>query len=135
MMKKALLILAGAAVLAGCSCKTAPQTICSSYRGILPAADAAGIVTTLTFDSNGRYLERNAYLGKTDGVFNEHGNYSIKNNVITTVNAAGETDYYRLEKNQIRRLDAHKKTISGSLAGAYVLPQTAGCVPFGNVIR
>ena len=45
-MKKALLILAGAALLAGCSCKTGPQTLCSSYRGVLPAADAAGIVTT-----------------------------------------------------------------------------------------
>lgn len=134
-MKKALLILAGAALLAGCSCKTGPQTLCSSYRGVLPAADAAGIVTTLTFDSNGRYLERTDYLGKTDGVFNEHGNYNIKNNIITMVNTAGETDYYRLEKNQIRRLDNRKKVIDGSLADAYVLPQTAGCVPFGNVIK
>lgn len=134
-MKKALLIMAGAALLAGCSCKNGPETICSSYRGVLPAADAAGIATTLTFDSNGRYLERSDYLGKADSVFNEYGNYKIKNNIITTVNAAGETDYYRLEKNQIRRLDNRKKVIDGSLADAYVLPQTAGCVPFGNVIK
>ena len=38
-MKKALLILAGAALLAGCSCKTGPQTLCSSafcLRQMLP---------------------------------------------------------------------------------------------------
>lgn len=134
-MKKSLSVLAGVVLLAACSCKTEHQTLCASYMGILPAADAEGIVTTLTFDNNGRYLARMDYLGKNNHVVNEHGTYTLKNNHLTTVNAAGEKEYYRLEKNQLRRLDAHKKVIEGNWSEAYVLPQTAGCVPFGNSMK
>lgn len=134
-MKKSLSVLAGVVLLAACSLKNEHQTLCASYMGILPAADADGIVTTLTFDNNGRYLERMDYLGKNHHVVNEHGTYKLKNNHLTTVNAAGEKEYYRLEKHQLRRLDMRKKVIEGNLSEAYVLQQTAGCVPFGNALK
>lgn len=71
-MRKGLILTAGL-WLAACTPKT--ESVCGVYQGTLPAADAPGIETTLTFGEDNQVLQRLVYIGKKDGIFTDRGNF------------------------------------------------------------
>lgn len=145
-MKSRILILAAAALLAACGGNTQKKAAsCSvetvaeapdmhtaetsldyqgTYAGTLPAADCPGIETRLvlkkdgTFDLHMKYIDR-------DSEFDEKGGYSVKGNLLILTPENGEgVEYYKVEENRLRRLDADKQPITGPLAENYVLKKT-----------
>ena len=117
-------IIFSLALLSSCS---ADKEICGTYQGTLPAADGPGIATTITFGQDRSYIEELVYINKDDGTFIETGKYHIADNTIELTSAAGEKSYYKLENEQIRRLDMEQKPISGTLANYYILKQSKKC--------
>ena len=145
-MKSRILILAAAALLAACGGNTqkkaaagGAETVAEApdmhtaetsldyqgtYTGTFPAADCPGIDPRLvlkkdgTFDLHMKYLER-------DSEFEDKGGYSVKGNLLTLTPENGEgIEYYKVEENRLRRLDADKQPITGPLAENYVLKKT-----------
>ncbi len=51
----------------------------------------------------------------------------VNGDIITLKPANGEVSYYRVEKDQLRRLDMMKRPITGVLANNYILKKTACC--------
>lgn len=95
------------------------------YKGTTPAADCPGIEVTLTLKADGTYSEHDKYLER-DSEFTEEGGYSVVGNLLTLTPSGGEgIGYYKVEENQLRRLDADKKPIEGDLADKYILTKTA----------
>ena len=123
-MKKYLFLLTAAAILSGCE---HPEKLCAVYQGTLPAADAPGIKTTITFKPDMQFEQKSVYIDKKDGTFLDRGTYSLNGSLIETRTPNGESAYYRLEDNRIRRLDTDKKEISGELASHYILKKPGNC--------
>lgn len=123
-MKNYIILAATALLIAGCGGK---GEVCGTYQGTLPAADGPGIDTSISFHQDKTFSEKLVYIGKKDGIFSEKGKFSIGGNIITAQNSNGETSYYLVEKDQIRRLDGDRKPITGDLANYYILKQTMKC--------
>jgi len=84
------------------------------YKGTLPAADCPGIETTLTLAPIDR-----------DSEFDEKGAFTVKENLLTlTPSEGGQPQYYKVEENRLRRLDAEKQPVTGALADNYTLQKT-----------
>ena len=64
-----------------------------------------------------KYLER-------DSEFDEKGTYKVKGNLLTLTPMDGQPEYYKVEENQVRKLDADKQPVTGALAENYVLKKT-----------
>lgn len=120
-MKKTLAILSVIFLASACHHQ---EHLCRSYYGVLPAADAPGIQTTVTFQAPDRYRNRLVFIDKSNGSFEETGRYRLQDDILTLTDSAGEQSFYRLEPNQIRRLDMEKQPITGTLAEHYVLKCT-----------
>ena len=142
-MKNKILILA--AVLALVSCggnaqrKTAQKAAAAApdmhtaetsldyqgtYRGTLPAADCPGIEVTLRLKPGGAYDLHLKYIDR-DSEFDEKGAFTVKENLLTlTPSEGGQPQYYKVEENRLRRLDAEKQPVTGALADNYVLQKT-----------
>ncbi len=139
-MKKMLFAVCSVLMLAACGNKTkatqetnenssaqteigataATTNVQGTYKGVLPAADGPGIETTLTLNADKTFGEHTSHLeGK--GAFDEKGTYTQEGNLLTLKNEGGETSYYRIEENRLRRLTAEKEEVTGELADQYVL--------------
>ena len=95
-----------------------------TYRGVLPAADCPGIETTLTLAPDGSYALHLKYIDR-DSEFDEKGVFTVKENLLTlTPSEDGQPQYYKVEENRLRRLDAEKQPVTGALADNYVLQKT-----------
>ena len=146
-MKESLLILAAALVMVSCGgnaqqkAATAgtQQTTAAApdmhnaetsldylgvYKGTLPAADCPGIETTLTLKPDGTYSLHEEYLER-DARFDAEGAYTLHGNLLTlTPSEGGQPQYYKVEENRLRRLDAEKQPVTGALADNYTLQKT-----------
>ena len=146
-MKESLLILAAALVMVSCGgnaqqkAATAgtQQTTAAApdmhnaetsldylgvYTGTLPAADCPGIETTLTLAPDGSYALHLKYIDR-DSEFDEKGAFTVKENLLTlTPSEGGQPQYYKVEENRLRRLDAEKQPVTGALADNYTLQKT-----------
>lgn len=146
-MKKNVLILAAAFALVACGGnapkkKAAAETqtttaaapdmhtaetsldYLGTYEGTLPAADCPGIQTTLTLDPDGTYTLHMKYIDR-DAEFDEKGVFSVKENLLTLTQLDdGSEEYYKVEENRLRMLDAEKQPVTGALAENYVLQKT-----------
>ena len=92
-----------------------------TYEGTLPAADCPGIQTTLTLDPDGTYTLHMEYIDR-DAEFDEKGVFSVKENLLTLTQLDdGSEEYYKVEENRLRMLDAEKQPVTGALAENYVL--------------
>ena len=88
------------------------------YKGTLPAADCPGIETTLTLAPDGSYALHLKYIDR-DSEFDEKGAFTVKENLLTlTPSEGGQPQYYKVEENRLRRLDAEKQPVTGALAEA-----------------
>ena len=143
-MKKNVLILAAALALVACGGnapkkKAAAETqtttaaapdmhtaetsldYLGTYEGTLPAADCPGIQTTLTLAPDGSYALHLKYIDR-DSEFDEKGAFTVKENLLTlSPSEGGQPQYYKVEENRLRRLDAEKQPVTGALADNYVL--------------
>ena len=95
-----------------------------TYTGVFPAADCPGIDMRLTLKKDGTYSLHMKYLDR-DSEFDEKGAFTVKENVLTlTPSEGGQPQYYKVEENRLRRLDAEKQPVTGALADNYVLQKT-----------
>ena len=146
-MKESLLILAAALVMVSCGgnaqqkAATAgtQQTTAAApdmhnaetsldyqgtYAGTLPAADCPGIETRLTLKKDGTFDLHMKYIDR-DAEFDTKGGYSVRGNLLTLTPENGEgVEYYKVEENRLRRLDADKQPVTGPLDENYVLKKT-----------
>ena len=93
------------------------------YKGTLPAADCPGIETTLTLAPDGSYALHLKYIDR-DSEFDEKGAYKVKGNLLTLTPMDGQPEYYKVEENQVRKLNADKQPVTGALAENYTLQKT-----------
>ncbi len=119
-MPKILIALFTTFVLSGCFHRSGDH-LCEVYSGMLPAASSVGIETTISFLPNGRFTQKDVYVGEKDGIFFSDGYYTLDKKRITLTSSRGDISLYRLEKGQIRRLDADGQEVSGALADFYIL--------------
>ena len=94
-MRKGLILTAGLWLVA-CTPKT--ESVCGVYQGTLPAADAPGIETTLTFGEDNQVSQRLVYIGKKDGIFTDRGTFSADGSIVAVTLSGEEPSYYRLER-------------------------------------
>lgn len=147
-MKSKLLILAAAVAMVSCSGNAQKKTAVAdtqktaaaapdmhnaetsldylgTYKGTLPAADCPGIQTTLTLKPDGTYALHLKYIDR-DSEFDEQGTYTVRENLLTLTHGEGEQpEYYKVEENRLRRLDAEKQAVTGVLAESFILQKTA----------
>ena len=143
-MKKNLLILSSALALVACGGNAPKKTAAAetqattaaapdmhtaetsldyqgTYTGTLPAADCPGIEVRLELKPDGTYTQHLKYIDR-DTEFDEKGTYTVKENLLTlTLSDGGQPEYYKVEENRVRRLDAEKQPVTGALAENYVL--------------
>lgn len=100
-----------------------PNTFAGLYKGILPAADCEGINTTLQINADSTYDLRSEYIGKKDGVFEQSGVYTIKDNklVVLKTPSSGELIYYVQVENGLMLSDSLATVNQGELAEHYIL--------------
>lgn len=146
-MKKNVLILAAALALVACGGNAQRKAVTAdsqetvaaapdmhtaetsldylgTYEGTLPAADCPGIQTTLTLNPDGAYKLHMKYIDR-DAEFDEKGVFSVKENLLTLTQLDdGSEEYYKVEENRLRMLDAEKQPVTGALAENYVLQKT-----------
>lgn len=91
-----------------------------TYVGTFPAADGPGIATTLTLKADSTFTLRSVYIDR-DSAFDDKGSYSLEGNLLTLKTQDGESQYYKVEENRLRRLDMDKQEITGALADNYIL--------------
>lgn len=101
-----------------------PETAYGTYKGMMPCADCSGIRTEFILDPKGLYTMNQVYEGTRDGssqTFSEGGTYTTKGDVVTL--ATG--NQVKVEKDQIRFLDADGKVIDGEIGQYYILKKDA----------
>ena len=58
-------------------------------------------------------------------MFDETGVFTVKENLLTLAQLDdGSEEYYKIEENRLRMLDAEKQPVTGALAENYVLQKT-----------
>ena len=99
------------------------NSFCGTYEGTLPAADCAGIRTTLvlnedtTYDLTSVYLTEEPQEFKTSGVYEREGEQLI----ILITPSSGEKTYYRILENAVALVNAEGQMAEGEMAELYVL--------------
>lgn len=121
-MKRFAVILFLTILVLGCHRHN--ESLCSEYYGELPAADAPGILTAVRLQSPDKYQNTQIFVGKPDGTFIEKGCYQIDGNLLTFTATDGSISFYRIEKDQIRRLNMEKNAVTGPFADNYILKCT-----------
>lgn len=90
-----------------------------TYKGTMPAADCPGINITLNLLEDGTYSETNEYIERS--TFEDKGTYHVEGNVLTAVSEKNDTSYYKVEENQLKKLNKEKAEVTGELAKYYIL--------------
>ena len=139
-MKNILLILAAAIMLTACGGNSRQKTTAGvpdmhnaenaldyqgTYKGVFPAADCPGIEIELTLHNDNTYTMNSSYMDRSEEPIQQTGNYTVKGNLLTLRAKVGiglpAPEYYKVEENRLRRLNAKKQPITGELADQYVL--------------
>lgn len=93
------------------------STIWASTRARCLRPTAPGIETTLTLAPDGSYALHLKYIDR-DSEFDEKGAFTVKENLLTlTPSEGGQPQYYKVEENRLRRLDARKTTCDRRAGG------------------
>ena len=139
-MKNILLILAAAIMLTACGGNSRQKTTAGvpdmhnaenaldyqgTYKGVFPAADCPGIEIELTLHNDNTYTMNSSYMDRSEEPIQQTGNYTVKGNLLPLRSKVGiglpAPEYYKVEENRLRRLNAKKQPITGELADQYVL--------------
>ena len=96
-----------------------------TYKGVFPAADCPGIEIELTLHNDNTYTMNSSYMDRSEEPIQQTGNYTVKGNLLTLRAKVGiglpAPEYYKVEENRLRRLNAKKQPITGELADQCVL--------------
>lgn len=122
-MKKIYMAMIVGMFLTAC---THTPNFCGTYAGILPAADAPGIETILSFEGNGIFRRRQFYLERDMDPIATQGTYRIENNILILSDTDFDS-YYAIEENSIRQLDFDRDVIEGPIGEYYILRQISKC--------
>lgn len=103
------------------------------YEGVLPCADCEGIKTKLTLQQDGHYQMETNYLGKSEQVFREHGQFEWDDSgqIVRLHRPQPGGDQFFVGENVLWQLDRDGQRIQGELAEHYKLhkappPELAG---------
>lgn len=93
------------------------------YKGVLPCADCEGIETLLTLNKDKTYTLKTTYLGKSDKVNEEKGNFiwNAEGSNISLTSTANRPNQYKVGENILWQLDMNGNKIGGSNADKYKL--------------
>lgn len=95
-----------------------------TYKGITPCADCEGIETKISLNKDTTFVVQTRYLGKGDGkIFEEKGKFSWDKTggIVLLQLENGKPSQYKVGENKLTQLDLQGNSISGPLAGKYVL--------------
>ena len=148
-MKKSLLILAVAALVATASCTDKKESanvedidstsvavvvneidlanVAGTYEGTLPAADCPGIKMVLTINADSTYQMTQDYMDRKDGHDEASGVFDVLDgNVLMLVRpSSGEHTFYKVKDgNSIVLTDSLGNEAEGESAELYVLKKT-----------
>lgn len=83
----------------------------------------AGIEIELTLHNDNTYTMNSSYMDRSEEPIQQTGNYTVKGNLLTLRAKVGiglpAPEYYKVEENRLRRLNAKKQPITGELADQY----------------
>ncbi|MCH8537529.1 MAG: copper resistance protein NlpE N-terminal domain-containing protein [Alkalimonas sp.] len=93
------------------------------YEGVLPCADCEGIKTKLTLQQDGHYQLETQYLGKSEKVFREHGQFEWDDSgqIVTLQRQQPGGDQFFVGENVLWQLDMDGQRVQGELAEHYKL--------------
>ncbi|MEE2023965.1 copper resistance protein NlpE N-terminal domain-containing protein [Alkalimonas mucilaginosa] len=93
------------------------------YEGVLPCADCEGIKTKLTLHQDGHYQLETQYLGKSNEVFREDGNFDWDSSgqIVRLQRPQPGGDQFFVGENILWQLDLNGQRITGKLADHYQL--------------
>jgi copper homeostasis protein (lipoprotein) len=94
------------------------------YQGILPCADCEGIQTEIILNDDLTYEMKRVYLGKSETVFEETGEFKWTKDggsIVLAENAAGDPTLFKVGENFLLHLDREGIVIKGELAENYRL--------------
>lgn len=95
------------------------------YAGTLPCADCDGIETSIELNNDNTYNIREVYVGKSDGVVEEHGNFTWHEHgtkiVLVNTQDSRFNRIFLVGENLLYALDEQGKMIEGEQADSYVL--------------
>ena len=148
-MKKSLLILAVAALVATASCTDKKASanvedndstsvavvvneidlanVAGTYEGTLPAADCPGIKMVLTINADSTYQMTQDYMDRKDGHDEASGVFDVLdgNVLMLVLPSSGEHTFYKVEDgNSIVLTDSLGNEAEGESAELYVLKKT-----------
>ena len=109
-----------------------------TYTGVLPCADCEGVETTIRLFKNHTYMIQRVYLGKSEEVFTNAGDFKWNDagSTIILSNITDAPNSYFVGENHIVQLDMEGKRVTGDLAMMYVLikkqPETDTAALFGT---
>jgi heat shock protein HslJ len=94
-----------------------------TYQGTMPCADCEGIATAVTLNSDLTFTLRSKYLGKSDSIFIDSGNFkwNDKGSDIILEESDGSIKQFKVGENQLFMLDKEGNRIAGDLADKYTL--------------
>ena len=121
-MKTTANLLAAVAVclMLGCSKASVP----GEYQGTLPAADAPGILTTLTLNPDNTFILTSVYLGKDENAFTETGSYAVNSQGIIDLGGEGLRYLKQEDDGSLSVLTLDKEEPEGPLRSYYKLEKT-----------
>ena len=127
-MKNKVMILAAAITLVACGGNQQKKAVSEKVKADavkvdMHDAESPGIDMRLTLKKDGTYSLHMKYLDR-DSEFDEKGAYKVKGNLLTLTPMDGQPEYYKVEENQVRKLNADKQPVTGALAENYVLKKT-----------
>jgi copper homeostasis protein (lipoprotein) len=137
-----LLVLLGVTSLAGCTFtdfplpgnESAPDGHSSrnaldwagTYQALMPCADCAAILTTLTLNEDGSYELKRLFVGEDGSLFDDRGRFSwSEDGARITLDIGDAPAQYLVQENRIVQLDLSGQPITGNLAGRYILHQVS----------
>ena len=94
-----------------------------TYTGGFPGGGLPGIDTRLTLKKDGTFQPAHEIPRPRLGIRTK-GAYKVKGNLLTLTPWTGRREYYKVEENHVRKLDADKQPVTGPLAENYVLKKT-----------
>ncbi|GHT99877.1 hypothetical protein FACS1894142_7850 [Spirochaetia bacterium] len=92
------------------------------YRGVIPAADGAGINVEITLGNDGTYSISYQYIDRGEEVFTENGTFQWNDaGSAITLDVKDMPPHYQVGENTLIQLDMAGKKITGVLADNYIL--------------
>lgn len=109
------------------------------YEGVLPCADCEGVKTKLTLQQDGYYRLETQYLGKSEQLFRERGQFEWDHSgqIVTLQRPQPGGDQFFVGENVLWQLDMNGQRIQGELAEHYKLhkapPPELAAAPLADI--